>query len=581
MKTLAQMTFAGMLFVICMASLTSCKKHPSKTDSVIRIEGVNEPPELLIPTEAPLAKTDDVQAFVKALEGIHGGNEVQALPSLDAFIQKYPYFGDAYPLRASIRCLTNDLVGAKADAEHALANPQRVLATHSDGDRSEMTAMHAKLAFLAHDSATTSRDIDVLIASYSTSLQYLTDGRVKLHDKPSSACSWTPEDVERWSAESGRAPNAQVFQTMYTSSFAPLDDHAKVIAAQQGDNLVRTQPQSAAAYFYAAVAAEKIAAFKSLAFNEAERTAYDQRLIELFSHALALDPNLQQAYAQRADEHLQEKEYTLAIPDYDHAIALHPTDAGLWNDRGLAKQETYDKDGAIADFSKAIELKTTNEDFNAMTYSLENRAEQYTKLTDYKKALADYNTLIGLRLHDVMMSINLDFFRQLYPEYAQVDDARLKDKLHKMYYPNFSNEVFDQTITKPAGAHPTLSAFLPEAYLKRADTLLALKQFSAAQDDLRRATRFPEQHAQARWRTPPGLENSRVDLQTLEVQNPAAIKVWARPGTDDSAPTDDSPSQFVVNCHERTVQTLPNGAPAEPTPGSYAEQLRDFFCTAR
>ncbi len=575
------MTVTGTLIVLCATLMTSCKKHPSKTDSIIRVDGVNEPPELLIPAEAPIAKTEEIQAFVKALEGIHGGNEVQALPGLNAFIQHYPSFGDAYPLRASIRCMTNDLAGAKADTERALVNPRRFLATHSDDDRSEMTAMHAKLAFLEHDSATTARDIDALISSYSSSLQYLTDGHVKLHDKPNSACSWTPEDVEKWESESGRAPSAQIFQAMYTSSFAPLDDDAKMIAAQQADNLVRAQPQSAAAFFYAAVAAQKIAAYKSLAFNESERTAYDKRLIDLYTHALALDSNLQEAYAQRADEHLQEKEYSLAIPDYDHAIALHPTDAGLWNDRGLAKQETYDKNGAIADFSKAIELKTTNEDFNAMTYSLDNRAELYTKLTDYKKALADYNTLIGLRLHDAMVSINLDFFRQLYPEYAQVDDARLKDKLHRMYYPNFSNAVFDETITKPAGAHPSLSAFLPEAYLKRADILLALKRFSAAQDDLHRATRFPDQHAQMRWRTPPGLENSRIDLQTLETQNPAAMKVWARPGTDDSAPADDSPSQFAINCRDRTVQMLPNGVLAEPTPGSYAEQLRDFFCAAR
>ena len=74
--------------------------------------------------------------------------------------------------------------------------------------------------------------------------------------------------------------------------------------------------------------------------------------------------------------------------------------------------------------------------------SLDNRAALFVKLGDFKKALTDYNNLIGYRLHDVMFSINLDFFRQLYPEYASVDDARLKDKLRKMYYPNFSEQTF-------------------------------------------------------------------------------------------------------------------------------------------
>src|SRR5579875_2674107 len=198
MKTIARMTAIGTLLVISTVPITSCKKRPAKADHIIRIEGVKEPPELLIPAEAPVEKTDEIQALVKALEGVHGGNEAQALPGLDAFIQKYPPFGDAYTLRASIRCMTNDLAGAKTDAEHALANPLRVLAKKGDDDRAEMTAMHAKLAFLQKDYVTTGRDIDTLVASYSTSLQYLTDGRVKLHDKPNSACSWTPEDVERW-----------------------------------------------------------------------------------------------------------------------------------------------------------------------------------------------------------------------------------------------------------------------------------------------------------------------------------------------------------------------------------------------
>ena len=370
---------------------------------------------------------------------------------------------------------------------------------------------------------------------------YLTDGRVKLHDKPNSSCSWTPENVDTWLRDTGNSPSAQLFHLMYLAAFAPLDDDAKPLAAKSALDVVRNQPSSAAAYFYAAVTNQKIATYTSLAFNEADRSAYDRRQTELYSQALNLDPKIEEAYAQRADEHLREKDYSLAITDYDHALQISPLNSALWNDRGIAKEETYDKNGAIDDFSKAIELKIAQSDFTAVEYSLDNRAALYVKLGDYNKALADYNSLIGHRLHDVMFSINLDFFRQLYPEYAQVDNTKLEDKLRRMYYPNFSVQTFHDVITKPAGAHPSLTGFLPEAYLLRADVLLALKAFTAAQSDLKKATLSDQRHANDRWRTPPGLQNVRIDLQTLDVANPENLKIWMQAGTEDSNTPDDSP----------------------------------------
>jgi Flp pilus assembly protein TadD len=53
------------------------------------------------------------------------------------------------------------------------------------------------------------------------------------------------------------------------------------------------------------------------------------------------------AYADRAEAYFERKNYSSAIPDYDHAIALSPKDAALWNDRAMAKEETRDKSGAV------------------------------------------------------------------------------------------------------------------------------------------------------------------------------------------------------------------------------------------
>ena len=44
------------------------------------------------------------------------------------------------------------------------------------------------------------------------------------------------------------------------------------------------------------------------------------------------------------------------LADYNKAIQFDPADATSWNNRGIAKRETGDKAGAIADFKKALAL---------------------------------------------------------------------------------------------------------------------------------------------------------------------------------------------------------------------------------
>jgi len=574
--------FISSLFVAgLLMPLSSCKKHVAQGASqpdVVRIQGMQEPPELLIPAEKRFVHTEETDALGKAVENIKGGNEAASLPAIDAYIAKYPQIGDTYPIRATMRCLTGDLQGAKADVEKGLSGLRRIFSDNPQADRLELLAIHAKLAFLANDNRTAEQDLRTIIGTYSPDISYLTDGRVKLSDKPHTPCGWTIADVGEWLQRSRSAPEAQVFRAMFVAAFAPLDDGAKALTQRYVADAVQANPSFAPAYFYAAVGTQKIVAYKSLAFSDAERAAHNRHIIELYSKVIQLNPRIEKAFADRAESFLEQRDYSSAVSDFDHAIALTPNDAALWNDRGLAKQETYDKDGAIADYTQAIELKTKSGDVHALTYSLDNRGDLYTKLGSYKKALNDYNSLIGYRLHDIMMSINLDFFRELYPEYATVDDAKLKDKLHRMYYPNFSNETFDQVISKPEGMHPSLTGLLPEAYLKRADVFLALKNFSAAHTDYVRSQRFAKRENEERWRTPPGLQRLAADVQTLDAHDGANVRVWVKPTDNDNQPTDATPTEFVLDCNHRTVQIGSGRSAFEPAPGSSAEVVRDYFC---
>lgn len=587
MRNVVRRLFAHLACALVFLPASSCKNDPTHTDQpdVVRIQGVNEPAELLLPGEKTFLPTKQdeetlktAQEFIKATDSMKSGHETDGLPAMDAFLAAHPRVGDAYPLRATVRCMAGNFDGAKSDIEAALSGIPRLILNTDNSDRNGLLAQHAKLAFIAHDDEATSHDLDEIINSYSDSITYLTDGRVKMTDKPNSPCGWTTGDVAEWLARSHNSPQAQVFRGMFAAAFAPLDDAAKPLTVRYTSETARSNPSSAPAYFYAAVGVLKIFTYKELAFSDAQRTAYHDRLIALWTKALQLNPSIEKAYAERADSYLQRKNYSAAISDYDKAIEMSADDSGLWNDRALAKEETYDKSGAIADFTQAIAIKEKNHDSQYLENSLDNRADLYLKMGDDKQALEDCTYLIAVKLHDVLSFINLDFFRELYPEYAKVDDATLKDKLHHLYNPNQPNAAFDKMITQPSGRHPALDAGLNEAYLKRADVLLDLKRFDAARRDYARAELFKERHDDDRWRTPPGLNGVGVDLKTLEAENPPQINVWMKPPEKDNQPSDSEPTRFSLDCRRHTVQMGDKTTVFEPKPGTYTEVVRDFFC---
>ena len=69
------------------------------------------------------------------------------------------------------------------------------------------------------------------------------------------------------------------------------------------------------------------------------------------------------SYCQTAEEYFERgnskydlQDYQGAIADYSKAIELNPNYSGAYNNRGVSKLNLQDYRGAIADFSKAIQL---------------------------------------------------------------------------------------------------------------------------------------------------------------------------------------------------------------------------------
>lgn len=96
---------------------------------------------------------------------------------------------------------------------------------------------------------------------------------------------------------------------------------------------------------------------------------------------------------KRAKVKVERQDYGGAVADYDILIKLTPDFLGYknaYNNRGFAKSELGDIQGAIADYTKAI---GQDADF-ALAYS--NRGRAYMRLGQKSKALTDFMRAIEL-----------------------------------------------------------------------------------------------------------------------------------------------------------------------------------------
>jgi tetratricopeptide (TPR) repeat protein len=100
--------------------------------------------------------------------------------------------------------------------------------------------------------------------------------------------------------------------------------------------------------------------------------------------------SIRDAYYNRGAAKIEKGDLDGAIADYNRAIELNPKDARAYYNRGIAKRAKGDLDGAIADFSRAIELDPKY----AIAYN--NRGIAKDDKGDLDGAIADYNRAIEL-----------------------------------------------------------------------------------------------------------------------------------------------------------------------------------------
>ena len=109
------------------------------------------------------------------------------------------------------------------------------------------------------------------------------------------------------------------------------------------------------------------------------------------SHAIELKPNDQDLLNDRGVAKWNQGDIEGAIADYNQSIAINPkTAARGYRNLALVKGSKGDTDGAIADYNQAIELEPRN----ANAYN--KRGELKRAKGDLDAAIADFTTAIGL-----------------------------------------------------------------------------------------------------------------------------------------------------------------------------------------
>ena len=112
--------------------------------------------------------------------------------------------------------------------------------------------------------------------------------------------------------------------------------------------------------------------------------------IQLWSEAIAIEPNYHTAYYNRGVAKSELGRYEEAIADYDQAIAIEPNFHIAYYNRGSAKSELGRYEEAIADYDQVIAIEPN---FHTAYY---NRGSAKSELGRYEEAIADYDQAIAI-----------------------------------------------------------------------------------------------------------------------------------------------------------------------------------------
>ena len=127
-------------------------------------------------------------------------------------------------------------------------------------------------------------------------------------------------------------------------------------------------------------------------FEKGFETDDSDEKIQFYGRAIRLNPNYAVAFYNRGIARQDKGDLDGALRDYNEAVRLRPTDSDFYINRGLVRQDKGDIKGALEDFNEAIRLNPADPE------GYVNRANaRSSKKSELKDAMRDYDEAIRLK----------------------------------------------------------------------------------------------------------------------------------------------------------------------------------------
>lgn len=268
------------------------------------------------------------------------------------------------------------------------------------------------------------------------------------------------------------------------------------------------------------------------------------RALKDFSAAIRLNPKSAQAYNNRGLVYLSIKQSDKAIADFSSALQLDPEYADAWNNRGYAQYSRQKYPEALKDLSEAVNRKP------GYVNALNNRALTYMAMQKFEAAVSDFSAAIESSPNEIKL---IQGRRSALLKLERYADARSdKSRIEWLYglaamtkkidrdpfvYGNYierarylaeGNE--HAAALRDYSRAAQVNNQLPEPFILRAESLIALGELDKAIRDCDTAIELGNQIQQRVERTGKSLEDPNgtvVDSAsvTLESQGTLAYSV--------------------------------------------------------
>jgi tetratricopeptide (TPR) repeat protein len=471
----------------------SAQSMPSRRQT----RSVIDPVELSGPPKKPIAMTPAKRAFAQSgvMEQLNSKDPsvlATALRGITSFIQQDPTDTDFFIMRATVSCEIPS--SSKEEMLRDIDTSIKLWKPNENSAFDSLTGHYgqkAKVEFLLGRYADALNDLDAgMRIDYSRADEMFNNGNAKPDEPTAIPCMWSHADVNKLEELFPKDYRTSIYAGLYRLEFSrySLDTDYRPIL-KSFEHAAELNPSSAIPPYFSAYPHvyggmggmmsnanakcldDVVPRTKPcLDLDEIHRTG-----VRYLTQAIAADPAFEPAYALRAAAHLKLRENRQAVRDYTKALELDPKD-NLYSDRASAESELKEYQAAILDYTKRISRGCED----SMCGAYEYRADVYLKLHDYPHAISDLSHAIRNFLAGTIYGFNIDQFRRIYPEYDDVADDVLCEKLRILFFPEMSYADYSKEFL--VDAKEVDDFVLPELFLKRGDAY-------ADMGDLTRANR--------------------------------------------------------------------------------------------